>query len=54
MKIEILLMNLITNYIFVHDMLPIYQLGGGRGDNDMFPEIDSNWKVCEKCLPSDI
>lgn len=36
------------------DMLPIYQLGGGQGDNDMFPEVDSNWKVCEKCLSSDI
>ena len=41
----------------IHDLsfltsgsVSIFQLGGGRTETNMFPEVDSTWKVCENFL----
>ncbi|KDO79123.1 hypothetical protein CISIN_1g025613mg [Citrus sinensis] len=41
------LVGLVSDY----DLLALDSISGsGRADNSMFPEVDSTWKVCEKCL----
>lgn len=26
-----------------------WQLGGTQSDNNLFPDVDSSWKVCKQC-----
>jgi hypothetical protein len=39
-------------FVIYHFLLKdLFQLGGGRTETNMFPEVDSTWKVCENFLP---